>query len=227
MPSVRSPAASRTSSSRVASRSSSRARTASRRPRVWTSTRSDSRWASWPVSRPSTSRPWCRCGCSPMPSHAATRSCSSPRRRTPPLRCSWRSCSTKLASLPVSSMSSRVTRSRSMRSWSTRTSRRSRSWARRPSRATSMRRAPATASVSRRSAAPRTIWWCCPTRTWRWRLTRPSRRRMAPLVSAAWPSAWSWPWVTWQTRSSMPSRSVCRASRSDRAATPAPRWGRS
>ena len=34
-------------------------------------------------SRPSTSRPWCRCGSSRSPSPAGTRSCSSPARRTP------------------------------------------------------------------------------------------------------------------------------------------------
>ena len=39
-----------------------------------TSTRSASRSAWWPASRPSTSRPWCRCGCSATPSPAATRS---------------------------------------------------------------------------------------------------------------------------------------------------------
>ena len=44
--------------------------------------RSSSRSASWPASRRSTSRRWCRCGCSPTPSRAATRSCSSRARRT-------------------------------------------------------------------------------------------------------------------------------------------------
>ena len=44
--------------------------------------RSASRSASWPASRRSTSRRWCRCGCSPTRSRAATRSCSSRARRT-------------------------------------------------------------------------------------------------------------------------------------------------
>ena len=43
--------------SRAASREQAR--------RAWTSTRSASRWAWSPASRRSTSRPWCRCGCSP------------------------------------------------------------------------------------------------------------------------------------------------------------------
>ena len=50
----------------------------------------------------------------------------------------------------------------------TRTSGRSASSARRRSRATSTRRRPATASACRRSAAPRTTWSCCRTRTLTW-----------------------------------------------------------
>ena len=79
---ARSPAASRTSSSRTASRSCSRAASASRSRAASTSTRSASRWASSPASRRSTSRRWCRCGCSPTRSRAATRSSSSRPRRT-------------------------------------------------------------------------------------------------------------------------------------------------
>ena len=52
-----------------------------RRP-MSTSTRSASRSAWSPASRRSTSRRWCRCGCSRSPSPAATRSCSSRARRT-------------------------------------------------------------------------------------------------------------------------------------------------
>ena len=51
-----------------------RAATASRRRAASTCTRSASRWASSPASRRSTSRRWSRCGCSPTPSPAATRS---------------------------------------------------------------------------------------------------------------------------------------------------------
>jgi hypothetical protein len=60
---------------------------------VSTSTRSASRSAWWPASRRSTSRRWCRCGCSPTRSRAATRSCSSRRRRTRRCRSSSPSCS--------------------------------------------------------------------------------------------------------------------------------------
>ena len=60
---------------------------------------SASRSASSPASRRSTSRRWCRCGCSPTRSPAATRSCSSRARRTRRRRCSSPSCS-KQAGLP-------------------------------------------------------------------------------------------------------------------------------
>ena len=86
-PSARSAAASRTSSSPAASRTCSRAGSPSRRRRVSTCTPSASRSVWSPASRRSTSRRWSRCGCSPTPSPAATRSCSSRRRRIrrPPL----------------------------------------------------------------------------------------------------------------------------------------------
>ena len=54
----------------------------SRRRPASTSTRSASRSASSPASRRSTSRPWCRCGCAPTRSPAATPSSSSRARRT-------------------------------------------------------------------------------------------------------------------------------------------------
>ncbi len=50
-------------------------------------------WACAPASRRSTSRRWCRCGCSRWRSPAATPSCSSRRRRTRACRCASRSCS--------------------------------------------------------------------------------------------------------------------------------------
>ena len=53
---------------------------------------SASRSASSPASRRSTSRRWCRCGCAPTRSPAATRSCSSRARRTRRRRCSSPSC---------------------------------------------------------------------------------------------------------------------------------------
>ena len=89
---ARSRAAWRTSSSPPACRSCSRAASPSRPPPASTSTRSASRSAWSPASRRSTSRPWCRCGCAPTRSPAATRSSSSRARRTRRPRCSWPSC---------------------------------------------------------------------------------------------------------------------------------------
>ena len=71
-------------SSRAASRSCSRATSRPRSRPASTSTRSASRSASAPGSRRSTSRRWCRCGCSPWPSRAGTRSCSSRASATRP-----------------------------------------------------------------------------------------------------------------------------------------------
>jgi acyl-CoA reductase-like NAD-dependent aldehyde dehydrogenase len=51
-----------------------RASTPTTSPRGWTCTRSASRSAYAPASRRSTSRRWCRCGCSPWRSPAATAS---------------------------------------------------------------------------------------------------------------------------------------------------------
>jgi hypothetical protein len=45
----------------------------------WPST---SRWAWWPASRPSTFRPWCRCGCGRWPWPAATPSSQAQRARS-------------------------------------------------------------------------------------------------------------------------------------------------
>ena len=61
--------------------------------------------------------------------------------------------------------------------------------ARSPSSCTSGPRAPA--SAYRPSAAPRTTWWSCPTRSWARRSTASSARRSARRVSAAWPAACS------------------------------------
>ena len=158
-----------------------------------TSTRSASRSASWPASRRSTSRRWSRCGCSRTRSRAATRSSSSRPRRTRRRRSSSPSCSPRRASRTASSTSSTATRSRSTRSSSTPTSPPSASSARRRSPATSTRPARGTASASRRSAARRTTWSCCPTPTSRWPPTRPSRPATARPASAAWRSRRSSP----------------------------------
>jgi hypothetical protein len=73
------------------------------------------------ASRHSTSRPWCRCGCSPTPSPAAIPSSSSHPKRTPAPRCSSPSCGRALGCRRGSSTSSMATRWRSMPSSSTRT----------------------------------------------------------------------------------------------------------
>ena len=117
----------------------SRAGSASRQARASTSIRSDNRSASWPASPRSTSRRWCRCGCSRTPSRVGTRSSSSRPRRTLRQRSSSPSSSTRRASSTGSSTSSTVTRSRSTPSSSTPTSRLRASWARHPSLATSTR----------------------------------------------------------------------------------------
>ncbi len=111
---------------------------AGRRP-ASTSTRSASRSASSPASRRSTSRRWCRCGCAPTRSPAATRSSSSRARRTRRPRCSWPSCGRRPACPTASSPSCRATRRPSTRSSTTPTSPRSASSARPRSRATSTR----------------------------------------------------------------------------------------
>ena len=90
-PSARCSGGSRSSSSRAASATAQgRLHRAGVRP-ASTSTRSASRSASpWPASPRSTSRPWCRCGCSRSPSRAATPSCSSRPSTTRRRRCCWR-----------------------------------------------------------------------------------------------------------------------------------------
>ena len=67
----------------AAFRTFSRAATPNRPAGASTSTRFASRWGSWRESLPSTFPPWCRCGCSPTLSPAATRSSSSRRRENP------------------------------------------------------------------------------------------------------------------------------------------------
>ena len=107
-----------------------------------TSTRSASRSASSPASRRSTSRRWCRCGCAPTRSPAATRSSSSRARRTRRPRSSSPSCGRRPACRTASSPSSTATRRPSTRSSTTPTSPRSASSARPRSPATSTRPAP-------------------------------------------------------------------------------------
>ena len=85
-----------------------------------------------PASRRSTSRPWCRCGCTRSRSPAATRSCSSRASATRPRRCSSPSCGQRPACPTASSTSCTATRRRSTRCSTTPTSPRCRSSAPRP-----------------------------------------------------------------------------------------------
>ena len=134
------------------------------------STRSASRSAWSPASRRSTSRRWCRCGCSRSRSRAATPSCSSRREKDP---------SAADAASPSCWQRGRAARRRVQRR--ARRQGGGRRAARPPRRrggqlrrlhadraATSTRPAPRTASACRRSAAPRTTWSCCPTPTSTW-----------------------------------------------------------
>ena len=91
-PRARCSAAWRSSSSPAASPRCSRASSPTRSPPASTCSPSASRSGSAPGSRRSTSRPWCRCGCTRWPSPPATRSCSSPPSATPRPRSSWPSC---------------------------------------------------------------------------------------------------------------------------------------
>ena len=59
-----------------------------------------------------------------------------------------------------------------------------------PSRITSMRTEPRPESASRPWAGPRTTWSCCPTPTWTWPPTPPSRRATDRPASGAWPFRW-------------------------------------
>ena len=115
-----------------------------------------SRSASSPASRPSTSPPWFRSGCSRSPSPAATPSSSSPSSATPPPPSSSPKCSKKPAFPTASSTSFTATRPRSTPSSRTPPSRPSPSSALPPSPSTSTPPAPSTASASRPSAARRT-----------------------------------------------------------------------
>ena len=134
----------------------------------------------------STSRRWCRCGCSPTRSRAATRSSSSRARRTRRRACSSPNCSSRPGCRTDASTSSTATRSRSTRSCTIPTSRPSASSAPRRSRSTSTRPAPPTASGCRRSVGPRTTCSCCPTPISTWPPTPSSARRTARPASAAW-----------------------------------------
>ena len=144
-----------------------------------------------PASRRSTSRPWSRCGCSPSPSPAATRSCSSPPSGIP-------SASMLLAELLARGRAPgrRVQRGpRRRRRRSTRCSthpdvarRQLRGLdAGRPPRVRD--RQPRPASGCRRSAAPRTTWSCCPTPT----STSPPTPRSAPATARPASGAWRSP----------------------------------
>ena len=82
-PRARCSAGSRSSSSPAASRACSRASYSDQVSTGVDATPSASRSAWSPASRRSTSRPWCRCGCSRWRSPAATRSSSSPASGTP------------------------------------------------------------------------------------------------------------------------------------------------
>ena len=171
---VRSPAASRTSSSPAASRSCSRAGSASRPPAASTSTRSASRSASWRASRPfnfpAMVPMWMfanaiACGNTFMlkpsekdPSRLAVPGGAAARGRRP-----RRACST----------SCRATRSRSTRSSTTPTSQAVSFVGSTPIARYIYETGTATASASRRSAAPRTTWSCCPMPTSTWRPTPP------------------------------------------------------
>ena len=91
-PAARCSAAWRSSSTPAESRRRSRATTPTRSRPGSTCSPSGSRWGCAPGSPRSTSRPWCRCGCTRWPSPAATRSCSSPANATRARRCWSPSC---------------------------------------------------------------------------------------------------------------------------------------
>ena len=165
MPAARSRAASRSSSSLAALPQLLKgefSRKRRRRHRQLVDPPADRRRA--PASHPSISPQWCRCGCSRSPSHAAIRSCSSPRSAIP-------SCPLLLAELlgeaGLPDGVFNVVNGDKKRS--TRCSRHPDVAAisfvgRRRSRSTCTERPARTASACRRSAAPRITWWSCPMR---------------------------------------------------------------
>ena len=162
-----------------------------------TCTRSASRSAWWPASRRSTSRPWCRCGCSPTRIACGNTFVLKPREKDP-------SASLFLAELLRQAglpdgvfnvvQGDKVAVDRLLEHPDVAAV--SASSARRRSPATSTRPAPRTASGCRRSAAPRTTWSCCPTPTSTWPPTPPCRPATARRASGAWPSRSWWPSAT-------------------------------
>ena len=158
-----------------------------------------------PASRRSTSRPWCRCGCTRSRSPAATRSCSSrasatrrPRMLVAEL---WR------RGRPARRRVQRRARRQGGRRRAARPPGRRRGLVRRlhPDRPVHPRAGHArTASGSRPSAAPRTTPSCCPTPTSTSPPTTSPPPRSARPASAAWPSPPPSPSAPRATRSSRP-----------------------
>ena len=150
--------------------------------RASTSTRSASRSASWPASRRSTSRPWCRCGCSRNAIACGNTFILKPSEKDP-------SASVYLAELLKEAgvpdgvfnvvHGDKVAVDRDPRAPRHRGGLVRRLDARSP--ATSTRPARRTGSASRRWAVPRTTWSSCPTPT--------SSMAADAAVSAAYGSA--------------------------------------
>ena len=152
-------------------------------------TRSASRSAWWRASPRSTSRPWCRCGCTPSRWPAGTRSCSSRRRRT-------RRASVLMAELladaglPDGAFNVVHGGKEAVDALLTHPDVKGVSFVGSTpiARYVSQTGDRARASASRPWAGPRTTWWCCPTPTWTWPRTPRCRRDSARRASGAWPS---------------------------------------